>query len=272
MKVFISSVRQGLEQERESLPGLIRAVGHEPIRFEDFTAQSVPSREACLRGVAESDVYLLLLGPNYGTIFPETGLSPTHEEYVAALTRGIPRLVFRKDGVDFDDQQTAFLAEIENYGTGVFRLTFTNAIDLQAKVAQTLRNVPDRPLMWHPLLGPLSIAWRSEWPESMHGSSPSAEICVHAVPTVSGRLSRRQLGDLSDQIAGRLRTLGRVPTSDPITTDADASRALVTLDHLSPCDGARRTKVAYWVAGSPPTVSAQRGSGCHQTLWVHCST
>jgi hypothetical protein len=56
MRVFISSVRRGLEEERDALPGLIAAIGHTPVRFEDFTAQTVPSREACLQGVKSSDV------------------------------------------------------------------------------------------------------------------------------------------------------------------------------------------------------------------------
>lgn len=102
MKIFISSVRSGLEQERDSLPGLILALGHEPKRFEDFGAQVMPSREACLRGVDNSDVYLLLLGPNYGYTFPETGQSATHDEWIAAITKGMPRLVFRKQGVQMD--------------------------------------------------------------------------------------------------------------------------------------------------------------------------
>lgn len=96
MKVFISSVRSGLETERDSLPGLIMALGHEPKRFEDFGAQAMPSREACLRGVNDSDAYLLLLGPKYGHLFRETGQSATHDEWVAAVTKGMPRLVFRK--------------------------------------------------------------------------------------------------------------------------------------------------------------------------------
>lgn len=72
MRVFISSVRRGLEEERDALPGLITAIGHTPVRFEDFTAQAVPSREACLDGVAASDVYLLLVGPHYGQPFKDS--------------------------------------------------------------------------------------------------------------------------------------------------------------------------------------------------------
>ena len=120
MKVFISSVRHGLEAERDSLSGLIMALGHEPLRFEDFGAQAMPSREACLRGVDGSDVYLLLLGPNYGHVFPETGQSATHDEWVAAVAKGIPKLVFRKAGVEFEPEQQEFTKVVADYGHGVF--------------------------------------------------------------------------------------------------------------------------------------------------------
>lgn len=90
MRVFISSVLAGLEEERDSLPGLIAAAGHECVRFEDFGAQPTPSREACARGVESSEVYVLLLGPRYGHVFPETGQSATHDEWVAATTAGMP--------------------------------------------------------------------------------------------------------------------------------------------------------------------------------------
>lgn len=42
MRVFISSVRRGLEQERDAMRGLLLALGHEPLLFEDFSARSVP--------------------------------------------------------------------------------------------------------------------------------------------------------------------------------------------------------------------------------------
>lgn len=75
-KVFISSVTAGLIQERTAVPGLGLGLGMEPVRFEDFTAAPMPSREVCLRAVAESDVYLLLLGEHYCAPFPDTGLRP----------------------------------------------------------------------------------------------------------------------------------------------------------------------------------------------------
>ncbi len=35
---------------------------------------------------------ILLLGPHYGTVFPETDTSPTHDEHTVAVRRGIQTL------------------------------------------------------------------------------------------------------------------------------------------------------------------------------------
>jgi hypothetical protein len=98
VKVFISSVRHGLEEERDALPGMIQALGHEPRRFEDYSAQSVPSRQACLDGVEDADAYVLLLGQHYGDLLPDTGKSPTEEEFTVAKRRGIPMASNRAGG------------------------------------------------------------------------------------------------------------------------------------------------------------------------------
>ncbi len=88
MRIFISSVRRGLEDERDALPALIRALGHEPRRFEDYTVKPVPSREACLEGLEGAQAYVLLLGATYGDPLPDTGKAPTEEEFTVAKRRG----------------------------------------------------------------------------------------------------------------------------------------------------------------------------------------
>jgi hypothetical protein len=102
---------------------------HEPLRFEDFEAQDRSSREACLAGVETADVYVLLVGPRDGTPFPDSGLSPTAEEFRRARQRGIPILVFNKT-VDEDDEpaQVDFKGEVGHYVNGRLRRSFTDAV------------------------------------------------------------------------------------------------------------------------------------------------
>src|SRR4051794_30900636 len=60
VKVFISSVTYLLKDERENLPPLLRLIGHDALRFEDFVAPDASSRVACLRGVDAADAFVLL--------------------------------------------------------------------------------------------------------------------------------------------------------------------------------------------------------------------
>ena len=222
MKVFVSSVRRGLEAERDSLPGLLSAIGHEPVRFEDFTAQPVPSREACLRAVAASDVYLLLLGPRYGHVFLDTGQSATHDEWVAARSKGMPTIVFRKVGVKFEPEQEQFTREVGDYGTGVFYREFETAVDLQRKVVEALSDLATAtsPLTFEPLTGPSGIDWGSAQPDRGYDySDPS--LVVHVRPLPATRIPNRLLDQLPERLVAAVRdasivsqSVGLVPSSD----------------------------------------------------------
>ena len=219
MKVFLSSVRRGLEEERDCLPGLIRAVGHHVLRFEDFGAQAVPSREACLRGVDECDLYLLLLGPHYGHVFPETGQSATHDEFVAARTSGKPRLVFRKTGVAFEPEQEELARHIGDYGTGAFYGTFTSAVDLQPLVVQALTaaaNPPDA-LTYETLPVDVEVVYAPSGSDHFH-RDPGLE--VHVVPLDGNRRSARLMRLLPDQIASALRSSRAIAPSVGVETSA----------------------------------------------------
>lgn len=209
MKVFISSVRRGLEEERDALPGLISALGHEPLRFEDFTAQDVPSREACLLGVQAADLYVLLLGAEYGDPLPDTGASPTEEEFTAARNRGIPIRVFRKENVDPDARQQEFIERVENYASGKFRDSFVTTADLLTAVAGAIREVASTPpaLAWSPIQNSYAIEWVVDPQQSMGFVSMHAAILeLHVIPIDSGRsVSVAEL----DGVAQRLSRVGR---------------------------------------------------------------
>lgn len=226
-KVFLSSVRRGLEEERDSLPPLIRAIGHIPRRFEDFTAQPVPSRDACLAGVEDADVYLLLLGSHYGDPVFDSGLSPTEEEWTVAKRRGIPILVFRKLGVDFDDAQTAFAKRVEDYVTGRFRDTFSGAVDLLPKVAEQIRQLAEQPgrLVWIPLDGPVATEWIVT-EDQLRYTGVGATVELHLVPMqVDERLSASALERLPEALARFGREYGLFGPGDALDLRGGEHRA-----------------------------------------------
>ncbi|MEU5436847.1 DUF4062 domain-containing protein [Streptomyces sp. NPDC020719] len=207
MKIFISSARKGLEVERDNLDGLIRALGHTPVRFEDFSAQSTPSREACLRAVESADVCLFLLGPYYGHVFPETAQSATHDEWVAAQAAGKPRVVYRKQGVTFEDAQHAFTRIVEAYATGVFRDSFHTTPELMTKVAQKVRELESAgsPLAFAKLTEQPALHWASD--DTAHGSASSEDAMLElsALPLDFVGYSARELSQLAASLVDRIR-------------------------------------------------------------------
>lgn len=232
MRVFISSVRRGLEQERDALPGLLKAIGFEPVRFEDFTAQPTPSRQACLDGVDSADAYLLLLGPHYGHVFEETGQSATHDEYVRALARGLPRLVFVKDGTEMDDEQKAFVEQVGDYGSGSFWASFSDVTDLQPKVAAALRAMHAEPdhLTFETLTTPPAVTWKDDWEDPRAGSYRSGHVAeMHAVPIDAAPVPGRVLRNMPERLIGALRVTSVVPAHAGLEPRADDQGALVAV-------------------------------------------
>jgi uncharacterized protein DUF4062 len=239
MRVFISSVRLGLESERDALPGLIMATGHEPVRFEDFGAQPNPSREACLRGVRACDVYLLLLGPRYGFTFPETGQSATHDEWVAAVTKGIPKLVFRKAGVqdETEPQQINFINRVRDYGTGVFYDEFTDVPDLMTKVVAALSRASSTPeaLTYEPLdpRDAPAFTWRDDWQQSNNSWTASRQdrgvVELHVAPLGGAARPGRVMRSITDTLVGRLREFGALSAHDGVEPRTSSTEAVVEM-------------------------------------------
>ena len=115
----------------------IQTLRHEPLMAEDFAAQSDSPQIACLRGVRECDLVVLILGARYGAVQGSSGLSPTHEEYLEAQGKK-PILAFVQNGVAREGKQTALLSAVEAWQSGLFRSGFDDVNDLQSKVIRAI--------------------------------------------------------------------------------------------------------------------------------------
>jgi predicted TIM-barrel fold metal-dependent hydrolase len=100
MKIFVSSVRAGLEAERNAVTDTILELQQEPIGMEHFSASPDPPLEECLSRVEEADVLILILGPAYGSIHSGTGLSYTENEYRHAKKLGLDVIAFPVEDLD----------------------------------------------------------------------------------------------------------------------------------------------------------------------------
>lgn len=139
MKVFLSSLIAGFGEMRGAGKNAIETLLHRPIMAEDFGAQANSPQIACLQGLRESDVVVLVLGEDYGAVQPTSGLSATHEEYREARGRK-PVIAFVQEGISPGDQQGAFITEVQGWEGGLFRGGFHDANGLQIGITRALRD------------------------------------------------------------------------------------------------------------------------------------
>jgi hypothetical protein len=136
MKIFASSVISGFEPYRAAAVDAIKALGYEVIRAEDFSASTRSPQIACMTGVRQADLVLLILGERYGAI-QASGKSATHEEYQEAKSKK-PILVFVQDNVAMDPRQMAFRHEVEQWEGGHQRKSFATPDELRSQVTAAI--------------------------------------------------------------------------------------------------------------------------------------
>ena len=83
LNVFISSSMKDLQAERSTVRRAIQELGgrYTAVLAEDWTACAESVVKIWRRAARECDVFVLLLGKEYGTPSPETGISPIEDEY-----------------------------------------------------------------------------------------------------------------------------------------------------------------------------------------------
>ncbi len=139
-RIFISSVQQEFAEERRMLAEYIRrdpllGVFFEVFLFEETPACDVAAPGVYLPEVGASDIYLGLLGAEYGNARGGGGLSPTEREYGAATAGGKERLVFVRRGVVRDPREERFLRRVQSE---VVRKSFSTPEELKAAVYAAL--------------------------------------------------------------------------------------------------------------------------------------
>lgn len=100
-KVFVSSSKEDLTEQRMGVQLLIEELGLTPVGMETFGAHPAPPLDICLRHLNESKIYLGILGMRYGSIYQNESdkerhnLSYTEIEYDYAYKKtGMPILIY----------------------------------------------------------------------------------------------------------------------------------------------------------------------------------
>lgn len=222
VRVFLSSVTYALAAERAALAAILTvSPPYEPIRFEDFVSQDRSSREACLAGVDQCDVYVLLLGPRYGAPVPDSTMSPTEEEYTAAVRADKPVLVFVKETDEADDvRQADFKRRVEDYVAGRFRGSFRDPLTLNVAVLAALGalRVTAAPLAWQHLAEEPAVRWRWDVPEVADRTLSGPVLDVHLVPLGGSPVLRSRLEELPRVLARTGRETGFLEEDDALVS------------------------------------------------------
>lgn len=133
--VFLSSVMGELAAERRALVAALQEAGFSVRWFEELGGRDEDAQRAYLAEVAAADIYVGLLGGDYGAMLPD-GFSATHSEFLEARRRG-KRISFwaRDSQSDRSGHARNFLAEVR-----VFHVTgsFAGADDLPVRVLRRL--------------------------------------------------------------------------------------------------------------------------------------
>lgn len=137
MKIFVSSLIGGFEDERAAAVAAITSLGHIPITAETFGAGIASPRVACLQGLRDADLVVLMLGEGYGAVQDISGLSATHEEYREAKDSR-PVIAFVQEGIQPETRQAEFIREVQDWAGGLFRDGFTDAEDLRKRITQAI--------------------------------------------------------------------------------------------------------------------------------------
>ena len=136
MKVFISSLITGMEDYRVAAREAVQLLGHEPIMAEDLGARPQSPQIACLEGLRQSALVVLILGAGYGAK-QATGISATHEEYRDAKGSR-PVIAFVQEGVERSIDQATFVKEVQTWEGGLFRGGLDSSEKLKSRITRAI--------------------------------------------------------------------------------------------------------------------------------------
>lgn len=141
---FVSSVKRGLEAQRDAVRGACLRAHVLPVGMETWTAEDRTPAAACKEHLASADVVLLIVSHRYGTLVPGTDKSYTEIEYDEALAQQKPVLAFvatRASDLDPRDLDPRDIARLQQFrarlGTSLVG-EFASEEELETKVYQSL--------------------------------------------------------------------------------------------------------------------------------------
>lgn len=248
MKIFVSSLISGMQEERAAARRAIELLGHEAVMAEDFGARASSPQVSCLQGLRSAELFVLVLSTRYGVQQP-SGLSATHEEYREARGHK-PILSFLQDG-EPEPAQVALIDECGSWEGGLFRDSFSTPEELHQKVVLALH----RHAITHATapLNPVALARRATEiiPEPNRGYSSSdiaLQIAIAAGPEASILRPAELEAPALRQAIQQQSMFGPHPIFD-ISHGADSELRSDTLMVFQERNGTTHAQVRLWPTG-----------------------
>ena len=147
-KIFVSSVRREFEHERKFIKqeienDYILNKFFDVFLYEELSALGASPKEVYTEEAINSDIYIGLIGSDYGSIL-ESGISPTELEYDLYNKTHNDALIYIKDVEFREDKTEAFIKKVSSHSYTRFnnRYDLMNAIkeSLGDFIAKNLRN------------------------------------------------------------------------------------------------------------------------------------
>src|SRR5215204_6587869 len=156
-RIFVSSLMDGeMTLFRSAVRSWILEWDGHPVMWEEITPQDERPQTAFIDGVNQSDVFVLLLGTRYG-IPDASGYSPTHQEANQAKVRGIPRLLFDREGLNPSERAGMLIDWLKSMYVEVSTGKFTDANDLVRRLERRLRELVSQQETTWLKLGPIVV-------------------------------------------------------------------------------------------------------------------
>ncbi len=93
IKVFVSSTSD-MAKYRDIIKKQISDLRMLPISYDNWSQEDIYPRDICCQQVMASNIFVCLLGSNYGFVEPKWCMSMTEIEYRVAVKSGIPILIY----------------------------------------------------------------------------------------------------------------------------------------------------------------------------------
>jgi ATP-dependent DNA helicase RecG len=237
LHIFVRSVQKELEDERLIVQNLLNtdpflSAHCVPVLYEFAPASPSKALEGCLESLDGCNVYLLIVGAEYGT--PVKGLSITHTEYRRAKEIKLPILAFIKGdrSVRRDDGTTTFLAGLDADGPKYKR--FGNVIELQKEVRGALAKLlKDRfgisPTSDENQIAEQTIEATSTFESRMLDRMRWRDLDLDMARRLIGAAERRKPEELLDDELMRGASLRGLIWGDPATGEYYATAAGIVL-------------------------------------------